>query len=200
MPVFSRATTERVQRSMVSALSVLALLWSSDAYAQKKYEEVACSAVPVTGFDFKQCWQSDVWRNGIDTYVAYRLTVVTPDSRVTIGYGKPTNGGFWAIVRENDLVNFYLRNRLFRGNLFPVTNVGDLEKHGQDFFFSFEPERPFGKEPFRCKAFVRPGPWKNARALLGGYEYMSGGFFCRASPSPIETQEVRFFTDKLTFR
>jgi len=174
--------------------------WLSVAHAQLKYQEVACSAVPVTGFDFKRCFQSDIWRKGLNSYISYRLTVVTPESRVTVGYGKPvSSGGFWNIVPENDLINYYLNNSLFRGNLFPVTNVGNLEKHGQDFFFNFEPEQILGRDPFRCKAFVRPGPWKNAPGL-GGYEYMSGGFFCRASPSPIQTQEVRFFTDMLTFR
>ena len=57
-----------------------------------------------------------------------------------MGYGKPAGSGFWGIIRESDLIKYYLTNQLFRRTLFPVSNVGGLEKYGQDFFFTFDEE------------------------------------------------------------
>jgi hypothetical protein len=62
-----RGTIAYVSRTFHMALLMLGLVsscclpWTSNAHAQSKYEEVLCSAVPVTGFDFKWCWQSDIW-------------------------------------------------------------------------------------------------------------------------------------------
>jgi hypothetical protein len=159
--------------------------WAAPATAQPANQDVPCSSVPVTGFAFRSCVKIGSVEPG---QVAYRLSLVQPDSAIVIGYVRRDGAPFFAAPNNDDLIRDYKADPALLDSLENLHASGAIETEGGDRFFDFE------QRGMKCKGFVRLFD-----AASGSARGVGRGFLCRVSQSALVTAEVRFITDHLAF-
>ena len=182
-------------RILVAAAAAASCIVSSQVVGQNTPVDkpIDCNIVPlaVPAFRFQKCWESGIYRRGLETYQGWRLTYTDKTSEVVLGYAKPGTRGTLPPVHTDDLVKTFRTSPLFANSAIGMSSFGKVEAIGSDRFFSFA--RSSWAE--HCKGFVRQG---EPRSM--GVTFLIMGFFCRHSETEISTEEARFFTDSIQLK